>query len=169
MKKDFLKKKSKGKQGPKEKGEKGQAEEELSKGDGPLKGKMVRVVDETSVYCGRIVEVLGHAKGKLHGQVAWKDAHANFLEKTKVPPKVAIDAKAVLPLENIAKPELKPWKSLRLKDEERAEAETLFLPEELETGYKLDRDAALPLIHMEMWLWLMVRDFELKKLSASSC
>ena len=90
-----------------------------------------------------------------------------FWKKTKVPPKVAIDDKAVLPLENIEKPELIPWKSLRFKDEERAEAETLFLPEELEKGYKLDRDAALPLIHMEMWLWLMVRDFELKKIDRS--
>ena len=149
--------------------EKEEAEEEKpkgedAKGEGPLKGKLVRVVDEKSVYCGRVVEVMGHAKGTLNGHVAWKAATENFLEKTKVPAKVCIPETSVVCLESIQKPELTPWKSLRFKDEERAEAETLFLPEELETGYKLSKQGSLPLIHMEMWLWLMVRDFELKKI-----
>ena len=179
LKKGFLKKKSFEKKAVKEAAEKPQEEvgkeapekpqEEVAKGDGQLKGKLVRVVDEASAYCGRVVEVLGHAKGKLHGQVAWKDVHTNFLENTKVPSKLAIDEKAVLPLEEIKKPDLATWKSLRFKDEERAEAEILFMPEELEKGYKLAKDASLPLVHMEMWLWLMARDFELKKSRGSSC
>ena len=89
---------------------------------------------------------------------------SNFLEKAKLPPTVAIAVTAVLPLEQIKKPELASWKALRYKDEERAEAEMLFLPEELEKGYKLSKEGSLPLIHMEMWLWLMARDFELKAL-----
>ena len=60
--------------------------------------------------------------------------------------------------------ELHAWKALRLKDEERAEAEQLFTPFELENGYKLSKEESLPLIHVEMWLWLMTRDFELKKI-----
>ena len=56
---------------------------------------------------------------KLHGKMPTPFL---FEKRTKVPPKVAIDDKAVLPLENIEKPELIPWKSLRFKDEERAEA-----------------------------------------------
>ena len=46
-----------------------------------MKGKLVRVVDEESMYCGNVVEVMGHAKDKLHGQVSWKDANAIFFEK----------------------------------------------------------------------------------------
>ena len=79
----------------------------------------------------------------------------------KCPPSVCLDATKVLLLAEIPKPQLTPWKPLRFKDEERAEAEMLFLPEELETGYKLSKEGSLPLIHMEMWLWLLARDFEL--------
>ena len=150
------------KESEKEKKESEKEKEEIAKGDGPLKGKLVRVVDETNMFCGRVLEVLGHAKGKLHAEVAWKDALSSYLDKSKVPAKVTIDETRVLLLEQIKQPELHSWKSLRFKDEERVEAETLFLPEELEKGYKLGKDASLPLIHMEMWLWLMARDFELK-------
>ena len=66
-------------------------------------------------------------------------------------------------MEEIQKPELHAWKALRLKDEERAAATQLFTPFELENGYKLSKELSLPLIHVEMWLWLMTRDFELKK------
>ena len=37
-------------------------------------------------------------------------------------------------------------------------------PLELEKGHKLAKGRSLSLIHMEMWLWLLVRDFELKKI-----
>ena len=137
---------------------------EVAKKDGELKGKLVRVVEETSAYCGRVLEVTGHVKGKLVAHVAWKDATNNFFESTKIPAKVAIDEKAVIELEKLEKPELSVAKSLRFKDEERAEAEILFTPLELETGHKLGKYRSLPLIHMEMWLWLLSRDFELKKI-----
>jgi hypothetical protein len=32
----------------------------------------------------------------------------------------------------------------------------------VEKGYKLSKEGSLPLIQVEMWLWLMTRDFELK-------
>ena len=51
-----------------------EAKEVKAAAEGPLKGKLVRVVQENNVFLGRNVEVLGHAKGKLHGQVAWKAA-----------------------------------------------------------------------------------------------
>ena len=73
------------------------------KREGPLKGKLVRAVDEESVYCGSFVEVVGHAKDKLHGHAAWKDATIDFWEKTKMPPTVAIAVTAVLPVEEIQK------------------------------------------------------------------
>ena len=139
-------------------------EAEQVEGEGSLKGKLVRVVEESNVYLGRVVEVVGHAKGKLHGHLAWKDAQEQFLEKTKVPSSVALDEKAVVSLEEIPKPELTPWKSLRFKDEERAEAEDRFPPAEFEHGYKLAKDRSLPLLHMELWLWLLGRDFELRKI-----
>ena len=132
MKKNFLVKKSSAKQAAKEGAEK---EEEVEKGEGPMKGKLVRVVDEESMYCGNVVEVMGHAKDKLHGQVVWKDANANFSEKVKCPPSVCLDATKVLLLAEIPKPQMTPLKPLRFKDEERVEAEILFLPEKLETGY----------------------------------
>ena len=166
VKKGFLKKKkaaAAGKDKEKEEKKKEEAKEEEKKAgdvekegekeeakEGPLKGKLVRVVEETSPFVGRVLEVLGHAKGKLHAQVAWKDAQEQFFEKTKVPAKVAIPESIVLPVEEIPKPELTPWKSLRFKDEERAEAEELFPPAELEHGYKLAKERSLPLLHMEM-------------------
>ena len=48
-----------------------------------LKGQLVRVVDELSPYCGRVVEIVGHASGKVHGHIAWKDASNQFLEKQR--------------------------------------------------------------------------------------
>ena len=51
--------------------------------DGELKGQLVRVVDELSPYCGRVVEIVGHASGKVHGHIAWKDASSQFLEKQR--------------------------------------------------------------------------------------
>ena len=95
LKKGFLKTKKKGlEKGADEK--KAEEKEEVAKEgeEGPLKGKLVRVVDETSLWCGRVVEVLGHVKGKVHGQVAWKDAHVNIWGETKVPAKVALDEKS---------------------------------------------------------------------------
>ena len=92
LKKQFLKNKvakaqakgvAKGKNGKKnieaELGEK-----DMSHGDGPLKGKLCRVVDEKSPYCGHLIEVKGHVAGKVHGHVAWKDVNDNFLEKNKM-------------------------------------------------------------------------------------
>ena len=132
--------------------------------DGPLKGKLVRIVEEKNVYLGRVVEVLGHAKGKLHGTLAFKEAMEAFTDKGKAPPKVCVDESAVLPLEQIAKPNLTALKSLRFKDEERAEAEELFPPVALEKVYKLGRHLSLPLLQMQMWMWLLTRDFELKSI-----
>ena len=149
LKKSFLVKKSSAKQAGKASAEQkdevagkagAEKKEDAEKGEGPMKGKLVRVVDEDSMYCGNVVEVMGHAKGKLHGQVSWKDADAICLEKVKCPPSVCLDATKVLLLAEIPKPQLTPWKPLRFKDEERAEAEILFLPEELETGYKLSKE-----------------------------
>lgn len=111
--------------------------DEKEKGEGPLTGKLVRVVDETSHVCGHLVEVLGHAGTKLNGHIAWKDVTGNFLDKAKVPPKVHLDEKQALPLDDIPQPKLTVWKHLKLKDEERVEAEILFNPTELEVGYKL--------------------------------
>ena len=59
------------------------SEKHMSSGDGPLKGKLCRIVEESSVYCGHLVNVMGHVAGKVHGHVAWKDVNANFLEKNK--------------------------------------------------------------------------------------
>ena len=140
-------------------------EEDEKKGEeGPLKGKLVRVVDESLYYCGRILEIKGHRKDKIHGIFSWKEVESSVFENTKVPASVVLSESSVLELSKIEKPALTPWKSLRFKDEERAEAEDKFIPDELETGHKLAKDDSLPLIHMEMWLWLMVRDFELKKI-----
>ena len=84
LKKNFLKKKSVAKIGKAEVSKKaGKPAGEEAKyvvGEGPLKGKLVRVVNETSLYCGRVVEVLGHAKDKIHGQIAWAEASASFFE-----------------------------------------------------------------------------------------
>ena len=107
---------------------------------------------------------MGHAKSKIHGQIAWAEASASFFEKIKVPPKAALDEKDVLLLEKIEKPQLFQTKSLRFKDEERAEAEMLFDPGELEKDSKITKDGALSVLHMEMWLWLLDRDFDLKKI-----
>ena len=157
------KKEGDGKEGKDGKEKEDEKEKEGVK-EGPLKGKLVRVVDETSYLCGQVVEVVGHAKTKVHGHLAWKDAMSNFLEKTKAPSKVVLDEKAVLPLEQIPQPELTKLKQLKFKDEERAELEMLFQPLELEKGHKLSKELSLPLMHLEMWLWLLVRDFELKKI-----
>ena len=103
MKKGFAKTKAQAKELAKKTGAKDTQKEdqEVAKGEGPLKGKLVRVVDETSLHCGRVIEVLGHAKGKLHGQVAWQEVTASFFDKAKVPAKVAMDDSSALPVEHI--------------------------------------------------------------------
>ena len=82
LKKHFLvknmRKKEDGKGVAKKNKKVGQEGAKVEKGEGPLKGKLVRVVDEESLYCGSVVEVVGHAKDKLHGHVAWKDATTIF-------------------------------------------------------------------------------------------
>ena len=52
--------------------------------DGPMKGKMVRVIDENHVMCGAVIDVASHIGDQVFGQSVIDQAARDFFGETKV-------------------------------------------------------------------------------------
>ena len=61
----------------------------------------------------------------------------------------------------VEKPEAKSAKSLKFTVEERAEIEMKFNPDELREFSTFDKDPRFAAVHMNMWWYLLSRDFDL--------
>ena len=131
---------------------------------GPLQGKLVRIVDEKSHLCGHLMDVKSHQGSKLVGQPVFKTYLKDFIPSAeKAPHQIACDEKDVIDLAEVTKPEAKPVKPLKFKDEERAAMEMRFDPDELAEFSTFDKDPRFAAIHMNMYYYLLSRDFELEK------
>ena len=136
-------------------------DEKLIEGD--LQGKIVRVVDESSMHCGMLVEVTGQTATRIFGQTAFKDSVKDIFD-AKVPAKVTLPIAAVSKISDFAKPDPAPFKILKFTHEERAIMEMKFDPEELEhVGSSLKDDSRLAAIHLDLWFWLVQRDHAIQE------
>lgn len=132
--------------------------------NGPLQGKMVRIVNDKSHLCGHLIDVKSHQGSKLVGQPVFKTYLKDFIPQAeKAPHQIACDEKDVIDLAEVTKPEATLSKPLKFKDEERAAIEMRFDPEELKDFSTFDKDPRFAAMHMNMWYHLLSRDFELEK------
>ena len=128
---------------------------EVSKGE--LVGKIVRIVTDTSHLCGHLVEVSGQAAGKIVGQIVFRNSLKDFVSD-KAPRHVSIDEKLVPEVEKNKAPDPQPCKAMKFKDEERAEMELLFDPNEVKDHGSLDKDHRFAAIHLDMFWGFLTRD-----------
>ena len=132
------------------------------KSQGELQGKIVRVVNESSYLLGQLVEVTSHAGSKVMGQTVFKGSLKDFLPQSdKVVKQITCDEKDVMDVALIDKPDIKSSKQMQCTDVVRAELECRISPVELQERAGLDKYTRLAAIHMDMWYWLLARDFDL--------
>ena len=99
----------------------------------PLLGKIVRIVDDSSHLCGHLIDVKSHEGSKVMGQPVFKTYLKDFIPQAeKAPHQIVCDEKAVVDLTEIEKLEAKVCKHMKFTQEERADMEMLFDPEELQ-------------------------------------
>ena len=133
-------------------------------GPGPLAGKVVRIVDESSHPCGHLIDVKSHEGSKLMGQPVFKAYLKEFIPQAeKAPHQICCDEKDVIDMTKVEKPEAKCAKALKFTVEERAEIEMKFNPDELREFSGFDKDPRFAAVHMNMWWYLLSRDFDLSK------
>ena len=130
---------------------------------GALVGKVARIVADNHYLCGFLIEIKSHEGSKVMGQTVHKPYLKDFIPSAdKAPQQVACDEKDVLNLEEIGKTVLTVAKPLKFKDTDRADLEMRFDPEELQKFSSFDTDPRWAAIHLNMYWYLVVRDFELE-------
>ena len=138
-------------------------QEKVEKKQGELKGKLVRIVSESSHLCGHLIDVKSHEGSKLMGQPVYKTYLKDFIPTAdKAPHQVVCDEKDVIDMATVEKAAAKAVKPLKFKDEERAAMEMEFNPVELQEYSSFEKDPRFAAIHMNMWWRLVSRDFELQ-------
>ena len=82
----------------------------------------MRITDEASPHCGRVIKVTGVSDTTLQGFV---DTDATSFWTKKIVGNVWAKKTDVTAMLEIAKPHSPPWKSLKMTDAERAEIEQI--------------------------------------------
>ena len=131
---------------------------------GKFEGKVVRIVTDRSHLCGILMEVKSHLGKKLMGQSVFKDTLKDFIDGSgKVPHQICCDEQDVIDVAEIAKADVMAQKPLKFNQLERVEMELKFNPIELQDYSSFVQDPRFGAIHMNMWYWLLCRDFDIQK------
>ena len=123
---------------------------------GKFLGKLVRIATDTSHLCGHLVDVKSNAGTKVMGQPVYKDYLKDFIAGIeKAPHQIICDEKDVIDVAEITRPDPKPAKHLKFRQDERVELEIQFHPAELQGFSSFEKDPRFAAIHMNMWYWLL--------------